>query len=375
MKYKNCPVCGSADPVATIFRDRVPTLQNRVYTTAEDARLASCGKFRLCTCPDCGFSYNGEFEEALMVYDESYNNDVPSPTFEHYAEELARFLIEKHKLTSGTVYDVGCGKGTFLRTLCRLAPGIHGIGIDPSCTPTSEGNFTLIQDVFRPGSFEQGTKLVLLRHVLEHITNPVDFLSELGRAAPNIPLYVEVPEVNWIFKHGAFWDFCYEHCNYFSAKSLRAAMYLAGFSNIEQSPSFGGQYQWAIGLANGSDFGGVLEDGSDAVHAAIAYEARESGLIGQLRATVASTRGSVVWGMATKGVMLTCLLDNESVVGIDINDKKQGKFAPLSGVAINGPEWLRLHPPETVMIMNSNYADEITLMINEMKITTDIVIM
>src|SRR5690606_20833571 len=89
----------------------------------------------------------------------------------------------------------------------------------------------------------------ILRHVLEHITSPVDFLTDLGAAAPGVPLYIEVPEVNWIFENGAFWDFCYEHCNYFSAKSLRNAMLLAGYSDIEQSPSFGGQYQWAIGTS------------------------------------------------------------------------------------------------------------------------------
>jgi hypothetical protein len=375
MEYKNCPVCGASDPVATIFRDRVPTLQNRVYLTKEDAMSASCGSFRLCTCRNCGFSYNGEFDEALMVYDESYDNDVHSRTFELYAEEVARFLIEKHQLTSGTVYDVGCGKGTFLRMLCRLAPSIRGIGIDPSCTPTSEDNFTLIRDVFHPGSLEQDTKLVLLRHVLEHIANPVDFLSELGQAAPEIPLYVEVPEVNWIFENGAFWDFCYEHCNYFSTKSLRVAMQLAGFSKIEQSPSFGGQYQWAIGSANGGTSAGVLDEGSEAVHAAVAYAERESGLIRELRAAIAADRGCAVWGMATKGVMLTCMLSNEAVVGIDINEKKQGKFAPLSGVAINGPEWLHSHTPDTVMIMNRNYANEITQLINQMKINTNIVIM
>lgn len=375
MKYKNCPVCGEPDPVATISRDRVPTLQNRVYSTKEDAMAAACGTFRLCTCSNCGFSYNGEFDEALMVYDETYDNDVPSQTFERYAEEMAHFLISKFQLTSGTVYDVGCGKGTFLRTLCQLAPGIRGIGIDPSCTPTSEDNFTLIRDVFHPGSFEPGTKLVLLRHVLEHITDPVVFLSELGRAAPDIPLYVEVPEVNWIFENGAFWDFCYEHCNYFSATSLRGAMSLAGFSNIEQSPSFGGQYQWAIGTATIGMVHGLVGNGSEAVREAQAYAERESGLVERLRIAVAGDREPAVWGMATKGVMLTCMLGNESIVGIDINQKKQGQFAPLSGAAINGPEWLRSNAPDTVMIMNSNYANEITQLMQQMKVKTNIVIM
>lgn len=364
MTYRSCPVCGSNETTPTIYRESIPILQNRVYADREEALSAAAGRLTLCTCSQCGFSYNGEFDEGLIVYDENYNNDVPSATFERYAEDIARLLIEKYDLTSGTVYDVGCGKGTFLRTLCRLAPGIKGIGIDPSCEPTTEENFTLRRDIFRPGSFDAGTKLVVLRHVLEHITNPVDFLTELGEAAPNIPLYVEVPEVNWIFENGAFWDFCYEHCNYFSAASLRNAMALAGFTDIEQSPAFGGQYQWAIGIAKGGEKS-LTSNGKAAVTAAVDYAASERASIDSVRELLQNSSGAAVWGMATKGVILTCLVDGVTA-GIDINAKKQGKYAPFSGLMINPPDWLQANHVETVLIMNGNYEMEIRKMIAEL---------
>ncbi|RVI77379.1 class I SAM-dependent methyltransferase [Sinorhizobium meliloti] len=373
--YRACPVCNDTDTLPTVSRARIPILQNRVYDTRDEALSAASGRLTLCTCSRCGFSYNGEFDDSLIVYDKHYNNDVPSRTFEIYSEEIARSLIEKFDLTSGTVYDVGCGKGTFLRILCKLAPGIKGIGIDPSCTPTAEDNFTLVQDVFRPGSFQPDTKLVLLRHVLEHITKPVDFLTELGNAAPNIPLYVEVPEVDWIFENGAFWDFCYEHCNYFSAKSLRNALQLAGFSEIEQSSSFGGQYQWAIGKANGAH-GALSPNGAEAVGAAKAYAQSENVAMEKVRAIIASSDSTVVWGMATKGVILSCLMENASISdGIDINANKQEKFAPLSGVRIHAPEWLNHHPAQTILVMNGNYGAEIRQTLSELGVSAKVVVM
>ncbi|MFQ6162488.1 class I SAM-dependent methyltransferase [Sinorhizobium meliloti] len=373
--YRACPVCKGTAPVPTITRERIPILQNRVYDTKKEAIAAPTGQLTLCTCSQCGFCYNGEFNESLVCYDEHYNNDVPSRTFELYAEKIARALIERFDLTSGTVYDVGCGKGAFLRTLCKLAPNIRGIGIDPSCTPTTDENFTLIRDIFRPGSFASNTKLVVLRHVLEHITEPVTFLRELGQAAPEIPLYIEVPEVHWIFENGAFWDFCYEHCNYFCRGSLRNALERAGFSVIEQGPAFGGQYQWAIGTANNL-VTTPTTNGADAIAAAMNYKSSENLMIERARSIIATSDNTAVWGMATKGVMLSCLVGTDLIsAGIDINPKKQEKFAPLSGVRIHAPAWLKSHPVKTILVMNGNYAAEIRQMMRTTGIAADIVVM
>ena len=370
---RSCPVCESGEVTPTISRSAIPILQNRVYDTRDEALAASRGPFTLCTCSRCGFSYNGAFDEALIVYDENYNNDVPSPTFERYTEDLARDLIKKFDLATGTVYDIGCGKGTFLRMLCRLAPGITGIGIDPSCDPVDEGNFRLVRDVFRPGSFGGDTRLVVLRHVLEHITEPVSFLRDLGEAAPNVPLYVEVPEVDWIFENNTFWDFCYEHCNYFSATSLKNATNLSGYTDIEQSPAFGGQYQWAVGVARG-EREPISSDGAAAVSKAKTYAHAEKASIERVRHALEESSGAAIWGMATKGVILSCIV-NGAAAGIDINEKKQGKFAPLSGLKISPPERLQDNDIDTVFIMNGNYQAEIRDKISAIGVDARVVVM
>src|SRR5688500_5427347 len=145
-----CPVCGNARLVEVLRRGRLPVMQNVVYQTRQAALDAPCAPFTLCTCAGCGFSFNGAFEEELMRYDESYDNDVPSPTFLRYYEELARMLAARFDLVSGTVYDVGCGKGTFLDILCNLMPRLQGVGIDPSCQPGTRGNVRLVRAVFAP---------------------------------------------------------------------------------------------------------------------------------------------------------------------------------------------------------------------------------
>ena len=373
---KQCPVCGCEETIGTVERARLPVVQNRVYPSRAEALNAPSAAFRLNTCVRCGFSFNGLFDSGLVVYDEYYDNDVPSKVFRDYYEQLASMLIERFGLDSGTVYDIGCGKGDFLRTLCRLAPGIHGVGIDPSCTPVSDRNFTLVRDTYQAGKFAADTKLGLLRHVLEHIDQPVGFAAGIAEALNGAPFFVEVPDAEWIFDNGVFWDFCYEHCNYFTPKSLAQALRASGFDVEAQQLSFGGQYQWAICRPAQNPQKGSRSDGLDDVEKATRYQRKEAELIQTVRTQVAKAENPVLWGMATKGVIFSNLLGPDAIAGgVDINTKKQGRFVPGSGVEVHPPEWLKhVGDTPTVFVMNGNYADEISRTISSLGIRSRLIV-
>ena len=351
----SCPACQNpAGFSISVERERLPVFQNVVWPSAAEARNAPTGRFRLTTCMTCGFSFNSEFRG--VEYDDRYDNCAPSATFEDYLQSLIAMLLSELNLSSGTVYDIGCGKGEFLRMLCRAAPGIRGVGIDPSCTPTEEGNFRLIQAFVEPAHFGSDAALVICRHVVEHMAEPVGFLSMLRESIPDVPLFVEVPELQWIFRNGAFWDFCYEHCNYFTPETLRGVLQAAGFVLDKQSLAFGGQYQWA--LCRPGEKGTALVADPQAIDAL----SREYLAVERSRMREVAARSNIaIWGMATKGVILATMLPPEALLGgIDVNPAKQGKFAAGSGVEIHPPEWIRTLPPGTqVLVMNPNYLPEI----------------
>lgn len=320
----------------------------------------------LGTCPKCGFSFNTEFDSAAIVYDERYDNSVPSATFRNHCQSVVEMLLNRVDGSGGAIYDVGCGKGEFLEMFCASAPAMRGIGIDPSCQPTERANFRLIQSNLEPGLIASDARLVVLRHVLEHIADPVAFLAMIRACMPDVPLYVEVPDLRWILKTHAFWDFCYEHCNYFEAETLATCVRAAGFAVIDQAYSFDDQYQWVICRP------AKLEEppqagGAQAVAATTAYAHAEAEAIVQLQ-DLANDGGLAVWGMATKGVILSTILGADCVLGgIDINPGKQGCFAPVSGVAIHPPEWIcSLQPDTTVLVMNPNYLPEIAAQVESL---------
>ncbi len=374
-----CPVCKNAQGiVTTVRRDKLPVLQNRVYASRDEALASPCAPFQLATCSRCGFSFNGLFDADRVVYDEFYDNDVPSAIFRAYYKEIALMLIDKFGLDTGVVYDIGCGKGDFLRVLCELAPGIQGIGIDPSCTPTSEANFTLEKRAFDPSfAVSADTKLVILRHVLEHIDQPVGFAAAIAQRIGAAPLYVEVPDLHWILENGVFWDFMYEHCNYFSPGTLRHALNQAGFAVGEQQGSFNGQYQWAICRADPGAPTSAAPDPNSEIELVTRYLEQEDALLGAALALVGQAGNSVLWGMASKGVIFATLMGSASVVGgVDVNPKKQGRFAPGSGVAIHDPTWLAgLTGPTTVFVMNGNYAQEIGRQIAGLGVSVQMVVL
>ena len=67
-----------------------------------------------------------------LIYDDSYDNAVPSAVMARYYDEIAEYLGEKYQLARGYVVDIGCGDGTFLKALARVWPQCRGLGVDPA---------------------------------------------------------------------------------------------------------------------------------------------------------------------------------------------------------------------------------------------------
>lgn len=368
-----CPVCGTAGMIPTVQRAVLPAMQNYVFSDRTAALSSPSGRFELGVCKTCGFAGNVAFDASIPTYDQRYDNAVPSAVFKRYYREIADHLYAHHSLSGGLVVDVGCGKGEFLAGLCEAYPDVRGLGVDPSCQPkvTLDGRMRLISDIFRPGLIEERPALVVCRHVVEHIGDPVAFLTSVRIALaeyPGVPVFVEVPDLNWIIDARAFWDFCYEHCNYFTEGSMAEALARAGFRLDASSKAFGGQYLWFECINEPPLERVKLEPSLSMARDLVAYAEAEAALVADMVGLIdrlkAEENEVVVWGMATKGVMFSALVDpggDRIDWCVDVNPSKQGTFAPLSGRRIDAPEMLKTVASRqiAILIMNDNYADEI----------------
>jgi hypothetical protein len=204
--------------------------------------------------------------------------------------------------------------------------------------------------------------------VLEHLPRPVEFLEEVRKGLEgSAAWYFEVPDLGWILENGAFQDFCYEHCNYFSPASFDEALRQAGFTPVRTRSVFGSQY-----LASEASCGRAAARapaGRGIADSVATYATSEAGrieaAIDQLRRHKQAGQAIGIWGMATKGVVFSVLTDPErSLIDLclDINANKQGAFVPLTGHMITSPDAL-LDPAfaqaPLLVVMNENYRDEI----------------
>lgn len=379
-----CPVCSGRDIQDTVRRDRLPAMQNYVYRTRESAVAARDGELTLAVCGTCGFAWNRTYESERLVYDEGYDNAVPSAVMKGYYAEIAAYLRDRYELDGGLVVDVGCGDGAFLRELCAAVPGLRGIGVDPALDQDRHeagGRIVLIKDVFTSDVIRKRPSLIVSRHVLEHISDPVAFFRTIGEAVSGFepcPCFFEFPDLEWILMNHAFWDFCYEHCNYFTAASAAEALSRAGLGPAGARVAFGDQYLWIEAMSRGDRPVAAPSSGRGLSERAVAHAAAEVAQIELVRQRLESLKNDgfavAVWGMATKGVLFSLLVDPQSLFidyCIDVNPNKQGCYVPLTGHAISSPEALAGLGPEhkvAVLVMNENYLDEIRRTCRELNV-------
>jgi hypothetical protein len=122
------------------------------------------------------------------------------------ARELRR--ITRHG-DPGTLVDVGCGPGDFVRAAARQ--GIRALGADAAATPPAAlGGAEYARFDFDTYALDVTADTVVLRHVLEHARDPHAMLARLrDRGARRF--YVVVPdagsrECRWLGASWYIWD-------------------------------------------------------------------------------------------------------------------------------------------------------------------------
>ncbi|GEP41464.1 class I SAM-dependent methyltransferase [Brevifollis gellanilyticus] len=368
-----CPATGLHGSAPLVERERVVAMHNRLHSTREEARGIEWGRLDLRLCPESGLAYNAEFDPALVSYDASYDSTVPSAASEAYCHDLIRFLSQHFELKpGGIVIEAGCGKGEFLKMLTNALPGVRGLGMDPSCPAESDdGQVHLIPDYFRSDLVPPGAALVVCRHVMDQMTDPLAFLREVARLAEQSPgcgVFIEVRELDAMLATGSFWDICYENHCYFTEGSLGHLLNMAGFEVTASGRGLGGQYLW-LGGRLGPKPTLMSPEGISALTTQVAeYGQREKTTITQVREGLSKLRAEgrsvLVWGAATKGVNYITNVDPDATLidlAADINPRRHGSFVAGSGHEVIPPEQIPAragHAP-AIVIMNPAYTSEI----------------
>ena len=337
-----CKLCRSRDVIEALDLGQQP-ISNRFLRDAADEEALF--PLALVQCRACGLAQLAEPippAELTPPYSWLAYNEP-----EAHLDQLAYRVARLPGLTpQSVVWGLSFKDDTLLRRLADRG-FTHTYRLDPSgdLGIGQAAGVEMIQDRIRPSRVaelvagRERPQLIVARHILEHASDPHDFLAALRELlAPGGYLVVEVPGCEPVFRlldYTTLWE---EHISYFTQTTFRHAFAAADFRLMasEVYPYRLETLLVGIGQAGGA---GLRVQGLDAEFAMIERFAQGLPRQRQRFVEALSQQGkAAILGaghLACAFLQYLGLQEHVALV-VDDNPRKQGMFMPGSRLPIRG---------------------------------------
>jgi methyltransferase family protein/C-methyltransferase-like protein len=371
-----CPVCASPKITPVVDLPPVPVDTCRMWVSRTGARSARKAPLLLSYCRGCSHVFNRAYDDELVDYEKDYeNSQMFSPRFRQYAEELSDQLIATYDLHQRRIVEIGGGKGDFLRIICDRGDNF-GISFDPSYKPEPGDdiptNVRFVVDYYSAKYATEPADLIVCRHVLEHFSKPRELITTVREAVGDrrdLVVYFEVPNGEFILHKQIFWELIYQHCSYFTKRSLVKLFAECGFEVHDVQERFGDQFLRIEARAASEEIAAKKHGGGERETTVSAFEAiapvfgaRVASWSNYLEKQRVNGRHIIAWGAGAKAVTFLNIVDPAGAVishVVDVNPRKAGRFIGGSAQEIVEPSDLRELRPEAIVLMNPIYRKEV----------------
>lgn len=374
-----CLACGFAWAV-TLFESEARPLATLGWPTSAQS---SCDMPRypldFMRCVRCGHIYNRSFAYHQVPYQSHPNlmyNDsqIWQGHLERLAHRLLAFLPEKP-----VVIEVGCGQGAFLRRLAALCPDGLFIGFDPNLQTgqtQAQSHLRFEACLFEPGKHLPAYRpdLILSRHVLEHLMNPLAFLQETVFFSSYYGLYpylfFEVPCVDRLLAFGRLEDLYYEHNSHFTRRSFQMMLQSLPCETHFIETGYNGEVIFGLlQLKAMADCQTIL---AETRHFKQLAEAAQQQVPEQIKALLHEGKTVVLWGGTGKGAAFVhhFSLEPESfpLQVVDSDPLKAGTYVPGTAYLIAHCDVLESQSVDIIIIPAQWRAADIALEIQSRRI-------
>ena len=364
-----CRLCSAVALETAFVLPAMPRWNHRLLKAAELASDRPVD-IHVMRCACCGF-----VSTAMNLADDYYDEYLNVPSLSAQARQFqtvqAREFVERFGLAGRKVLEVGCGDGFFLHALAQAGAHVHGIEPSAGQRRVAETRGLAVDG----GVLSQQRRLVsgpfeafVTRQVLEHVDDIRDFLNTLrANLSPSAAGLVEVPNLEKLAADRRFFDFIPEHVNYFSPRTLRLALELAGFNVVALEPVDNAESLRALVRWPGlTPYDGLAQR-------AVSLRADIAGFVARCRA---EGRRVALWGAGGKGLGMMAVSDLDGVsLLVDGDPGKQGLFTPVSHLRVESPSELAAQGISAVIVMAPAYEREIAARLrNELGFSGDIVL-
>ena len=382
----NCRHCGSQLVHTFIDLGNVPP-SNSYLTAAEVSRLEKHYPLKVFVCETCWLVQTEDCAAADELFDAEYAyfSSTSSGWLSH-ARHYAEKVIGSLKLTrSSFVVEIACNDGYLLKNF--VSSRIPCLGIEPTASTAAAAEklgVPVLRQFFgealgrRLATEGRQADLIIGNNVYAHVPDINDFtrgLKELLKPGGTITL--EFPHFMRLIEDAQFDTIYHEHFSYlslFTAVTIFASAGLRVF-DVEELPTHGGSLR--LYGCHETD----VRQMSASVSMLLAIEKRRGlqtleiyrgfqgradairdDLLRFLREIKRGGRSVAAYGAAAKG---NTLLNYAGVKSdllpfvCDAAPSKQGKFMPGSHIPIRPPTALAERPPDYLLILPWNIAEEI----------------
>ena len=230
------------------------------------------------------------------------------------------------------------------------------LGFDPDVSGESGLGIEFQARLFDPflDVIEYQPDLIIMRHVLEHLVEPREFISSLSWAINSIKketiLYAEVPCIDRVLETDRLSDFFYEHPSHFTSRSFRRLL-STNIGRTDVSFGYGREVLYSILSLGPSD-----EASERAAWTKKFFKRTKSSLTNlksQLKAIVASGKTVTIWGGTGKAAAFINHFQLDSTnfpLVVDSDKTKVGTFVAGMGQLISYRDILRSTKVDVVII-------------------------
>jgi hypothetical protein len=275
--------------------------------------------------------------------------------WKQHVAHLAKFAVVDFDVDC--IIEVGAGNGEFLEMIDSEAVKI---AVDPaeSVKMCEERGIHYVQEYFDPSRHlleSAGDILIVMRHLLEHMSSPRDFIDAIAEERREIHnethVLIEVPCIENALDHVRLEDWTYEHPQHFTYASLEALMLSAGFT---------GSAQYAYNCEVLVYEGNLNRMPFNETELHLDNFSKLSLMAAKIGGQLAAMDSVAYWGGAGKSAMFINYLGVlEDAVVVDSDPDKVGLYVPGTKIKIQDPDKLLLNPVDTIVITTSWRAQDI----------------
>lgn len=331
------------------------------FPTREEACSESGVDVSIAQCPYCGLiQLEGEpvpyFREVIRAVD-------VSPEMKAFRMRQYRDFITENHLEQGKIIEIGAGRGEYMEIMeaagRELGAGcrIYGLEYGEQSVNTGKGKglrfYRGYPETADSGIPEAPYDGFFSMNFLEHIPDPNSFLQAIyHNLADGAAGLIEVPNVDMILEKKLFSEFISDHLMYFTEDTFRRILEKNGFAVISCNAIW---HNYILSakvrkrtLLDMTGFELEKELLTKAFAAFLDEKEREGKRVAAWGAGHQALANLALTGVEER---ICCVIDSAPF--------KQGHLTPATHIPVEGPERLRKHDIDVVVIMAASYSEEI----------------